>query len=106
LAKSEIRPQPVPKQQAQWDSDSRKEPQVPCLTAMTEQIVRIVNPLDGTNTDIDPVDDQAEPGEETQQVGAGHSYGGRDAKGRERNKDTKHRPSPGDEQRMWVVGED
>ena len=79
---------------------------MPSLTAMTEQIVRIVNPLDGTDTDIGPVGNQAEPGEETQQVGTGHSYAGRDAKGRKRNKDTNHRTSPGDEQRMWVVGED
>jgi hypothetical protein len=106
LAKSEIRPQSVPKQQTQWDSDGPKEPQVPSLTAMTEQIVRIGNPLDGTNADVGPVRNQAEPGEQTQQVGTGHSYSGCDAKGRERNKDTNDRTSPGDEQRMWIVGED
>jgi len=39
LAKSEIRPQSVPKQQTQWDIDGPKEPQVPTLTALTEQIV-------------------------------------------------------------------
>ena len=68
IAQPELRPETVPEQNAAGQAGSSKQPQARQWRAVSEHFARVSDSIQPADSDICPVGNQAETGEETHEI--------------------------------------